>query len=176
MHEQSPLLKATKRDRMGSRYAKRDRTAGKLPAIVYGHGEAPLPINLDAHDALRHFRHGEKVFRLDLPDAKKAGENQMVLLKDLQFDHLGSHVVHCDLARVDLNERVRTKIHIQLIGEPIGLKQAGTLLMHPTTEIEVECRVVDIPDSIEVNMANLDLGQVITAADAKLPKIGRAHV
>ncbi len=169
MHEKSPLLKAETRARIGTRYAQRDRTKGRLPAIVYGHGREPLPITLDAHEALQHIHKGEKVFRLDFPGHNQADEMQMVLLKDLQFDYLGTNIVHCDFARVDLNERVRTKVHITLVGEAIGLKQAGAILMHPATEIEIECRVVDMPDAIEVNIAGVDLGDSITAGDVKLP-------
>lgn len=169
MHEKSPLLKAETRARIGSRYAQRDRSKGRLPAIVYGHGREPLPISLDAHEALGHIHKGEKVFRLDFPGHAQADEMQMVLLKDLQFDYLGTNIVHCDFARVDLNERVRTKVHISLVGEAVGLKQAGAILMHPATEIEIECRVVDMPDAIEVSINTLDLGQSITAGDVKLP-------
>jgi large subunit ribosomal protein L25 len=169
MHEKSPLLKAEKRSRLGSRYAARDRAKGKLPAVVYGHGRNPLAITLDAHEALGMIHKGEKIFRLDFPGRSEADEMQMVLLKDLQFDYLGTNIVHCDFARVDLNERVRTKVHISLVGEAIGLKQAGNILVHPTNEIVIECKVVDIPDSIEVSVANLDLGHVITAGQVKLP-------
>lgn len=170
MHEKSPLLTAEKRDRLGTRYAARDRKAGKLPAIVYGHGRDPLPITLDAHTALGLINKGEKVFRLDFPGHKEADEMQMVLLKDVQFDYMGSRVVHCDFARVDLNERVHTRVHINLVGEAKGLKIAGNLLMHPVTEIEIECRVMDIPDHIDVDITELEEGHVITAGDVKLPQ------
>lgn len=169
MHEKAPLLTANKRDRLGTRYAARERAKGRLPAIVFGHGREPLPITLDRKQAMTFIQKGEKVFRLDFPGHKEADELQMVLLKDLQFDYLGSNVVHCDLARVDLNERVRTRVHVRLIGEAIGLKQAGAILVHPQGEIEIECRVVDIPDHVEVDISNLDLGQMITAGQVKLP-------
>lgn len=170
MHEKSPLLTAEKRERIGTRYAARDRKRGRLPAIVYGHGRDPLPITLDAHAALGLITKGEKVFRLDFPGHKEADEMQMVLLKDVQFDYMGSRIVHCDFARVDLNERVRTRVHVNLVGEARGLKVAGNLLMHPVTEIEIECRVMDIPDHIDVDISDLDEGHVITAGDVKLPQ------
>jgi large subunit ribosomal protein L25 len=169
MHEKSPLLQATTRDRIGSRYSARERAKGRLPAIVYGHGRDPLPISVESRAASRLIMKGEKVFRLDFPGQSAADEMQMVLLKDLQFDHLGSELVHCDFVRVDLNERVKTRVHVNLTGDAIGLKQAGSILMHAVAELEIECRVVDLPDSIDVNIATLDLGQSITAADVKLP-------
>ncbi|MBY0260834.1 MAG: 50S ribosomal protein L25, partial [Phycisphaerales bacterium] len=170
MHEKSPLLKATNRERLGSRYSQRARKQGKLPAIVYGHGKEPHPIVLEAREALSFFHKGEKVFRLDFPGTTGADEKQMVLLKDVQFDYLGTNIVHADFARVDLNDRVHTKVHVTLVGEPIGMKQAGAILMHPVTELEIECRVIDLPDGVEVNIAALDMGQTITADKVKLPK------
>lgn len=170
MQDKSPLLNAEKRERIGSRYSERYRKSGKLPAIVYGHGRDPLPIVVDAHQTLGLIYKGEKVFRLDFPGTNEADEKQMVLLKDLQFDYMGTRIVHCDFARVDLNERIHTRVHISLIGEAIGLKVAGNLLMHPVTEIEIECRVADIPDHIDVDISKLELGHVITAGEVKLPK------
>jgi large subunit ribosomal protein L25 len=170
MQDKSPLLSAEKRERIGTRYCDRYRKKGKLPAIVYGHGRDPLAIVVDTHQTMGLINKGEKVFRLDFPGHSEADEKQMVLLKDVQFDYMGSKVVHCDFARVDLNERIHTKVHINLVGEAIGLKIAGNLLMHPVTEIEIECRVADIPGHIDVDISALELGQVITTGDVKLPK------
>lgn len=169
MHEKSPMIKAEHRKHLGSRHSNRARKAGRLPAVVYGHGQPPVSISLDSREILAHIRSGEKVFRLDFPGAKDKDEGQMVLLKDLQFDYLGTNVVHADFARVDLNERVRTRVPIHLRGEAKGLKQAGAILMHPTGEIEVECLVVEIPDFIEVPIDELDVGHAITVGDVKLP-------
>lgn len=166
MHEKSPVLQTQARERKGSRYCKRYRDAGQLPAIVYGHGLDPVPVLLDSREAISHITKGEKVFRMSVPGGEK---DQTVLLKDLQFDYLGTNIVHADFARVDLTERVRTLVPIHLVGEAVGLKQAGAILMHPTAELEIECMVSEIPDFIEVNITELDLGHAITAADVKLP-------
>lgn len=169
MHEKIPVLKASSRDRLGSRYSNRLRKEGKLPAVVYGHKQEPVSIVVDFRETISHIKAGEKIFNLDFPGKSSKDEGQMVLLKDLQFDFLGTNVVHADFARVDLNERVKTFVSIHLIGEAIGLKQAGAILMHPVAEIEVECAVKDIPDFIEVNINELDVGKAITAGDVKLP-------
>jgi large subunit ribosomal protein L25 len=169
MHENAPILNVETRERLGSRYCRRLRDAGKLPGVVYGHKQEPVSITLNAKQALDLITKGEKVFRLDFPGTKQTDEGQMVLLKDLQFDYLGTNVVHADFARVDLNERVTTRVPLHLIGEAPGLKQAGAILMHPVNEIEVECLVLEIPDSIEVSIGELTVGHSITAADVKLP-------
>jgi large subunit ribosomal protein L25 len=165
MKAQTPVLQAKPRERLGSRYSERVRKAGGLPAVVYGHGEAPVSISIDAREALTHFHAGEKVYTLSMAGAK----DQTVLLKDLQFDYLGNNVVHADFARVDLNEKVRTKVPVHLIGEAIGLKQAGAILMHPCNELVLECKVSEIPDFIEVTVTDLDVDQSITASQVALP-------
>ena len=167
MHEKSPILVAKKRDRVGSRYSARIREQGGLPAIVYGHKEEPVPVSLEAHDALTHITKGEKVFRLQMDGAK--GEPQTVLLKDLQFDYLGTRIVHADFARVSLTDRVTVKVPVHLVGEAKGLKTTGAILMHPTSDIEVECVVTEIPDYVEVRIDDLDVDHTITAGEIKLP-------
>lgn len=166
MNAQTPVLDATKRDRLGSRYTQRLRDQGRLPAVVYGHKEQPVAVALDAREALTHIHKGEKVFQLRL---EGAAAPQTVLLKDVQFDYLGTRIIHCDLARVSLSDRVSVRVPVRLIGEAPGLKHAGAILMHPTAELEIECVVTDIPDFIEVELATLDLGHAITAAEVKLP-------
>jgi large subunit ribosomal protein L25 len=166
MHEKSPVLSAKKRERLGTRYTARIREQGGMPAIVYGHKEEPVPVSLDRKDVLGHILKGEKVFRLQMEGQKEA---QTVLLKDVQFDYLGNGIVHCDFARVSLTDRVTVKVPVHLIGEAKGLKTAGAILMHPTSEIEVECTVTEIPEFIEINIGDLDVDHAITAADVKLP-------
>lgn len=172
MHEKAPLIKVRKRDQFGTRYNNRIREKGELPAVVYGRGRNPVAVALDMREAARHINKGEKVFRLDFPGDQDLDEGQMVLLKDLQFDHLGTNLVHADFARVSLTDRVHTRVPIHLIGEAKGLKQAGAILMHPVTELEIECLVTDLPDYIEVSITDLDVGHAISAADVKLPKDG----
>lgn len=169
MHEKSPVLRASARERLGSRYAQRARAKGFLPGVIYGHGQAPIAVNFESREAIRHIEAGEKVFRLDFPGSDNKDENQMVLLKEIQFDYLGDNIVHADFARVDLDERVRSRVHIELTGEAKGLKTAGAILMHPTNEIEIECRVRDLPEKIVVEIGELDVDESITADKVKLP-------
>jgi large subunit ribosomal protein L25 len=169
MHEKAPVLQAQTRSEMGSRQCNRLRSKGKLPAVVYGRGKEPVSISLDQKQSVTMFLKGEKVFRLDMPGTKNMDEGQMVLLRELQYDYLGTNVVHADLTRVSLTDRVHTSVAIHLVGEAIGLKTAGAILMHPVGALEIECAVQDIPDFIEVSVATLDVGMGISAADVKLP-------
>lgn len=169
MHEKAPVLKAAPRERLGSRYSKRYRDQGKLPGVVYGHGQAPVAVNFDADDTIHHIESGEKVFRLELAGDHAATKDEVLLLKELQFDYLGTNIIHADFARVSLDERVRSKVHIELTGEAKGLKSAGAILIHPVSEIEIECRVRDLPEKLTVEIADLDLNEAISAGQVTLP-------
>lgn len=166
MHEDAPTLPARKRDRMGSRYAKRLRERGGLPAIVYGHGQDPLSVEFDAHEANIHFAKGERVFVLEMEGA----DNEFVLLQDLQFDHLGTDIIHADFRRVDLSERVEVHVPLEFVGNAKGLKTAGAVLTHPVTELHLECAVTNLPDTLEVDISNLGVDEMITAGEIPLPK------
>ncbi len=165
MHENAPILEAKTRARQGSRYARRIRQAGGLPAVVYGHKQEPVSVEVDHQTTISMLEHGERVFQLAIDGA----EPQLVLVKALQFDHLGTHVVHADFARVDLDERVRTRVPLRFLGTAKGAGAAGAMLMHPNTEVEIECPLRDLPEFIEVDMTDLDVGEEITAADIRFP-------
>ena len=166
MHEDAPTLSARKRDRVGSRYAKRLRDQGHLPGIVYGHGQDPVSVEFDAHEANLHFAKGERVFKLTMEGDK----DEFVLLQDLQFDHLGTNIVHADFRRVDLSERVEVSVPLEFVGNAKGLKASGAFLNHPITELDLECAVTNLPDVLEVDISGLDVHEHLTAGEIPLPK------
>ena len=157
-------LQAEKREKVGTRYSQRLRAEGKLPAVIYGHKQDPVSVSLIAKELVTHVQKGEKLFTLDVE-----GSTEHVLLKDLGYDYLGTNIIHADLARVDLNERVDTKASITIVGEAPGLKAAGAVLTNPTKEIELNCLVTNLPEEVEVDVSGLEAGETITAADVKLP-------
>lgn len=165
MSDQTPVLTADKRERLGSRYSRRLRDSGRLPAIVYGHGQTPEPIVLDAKDTLTHIDLGERIFDIEVD-----GSKQTVLLKALQYDYLGTNIVHADFARVDLEERISVKVRVNLVGDAVGLKTTGAILLHPINELEIECQVANMPEAINVDISELDITGSIQAKDVTLPK------
>ncbi|MCC6284688.1 MAG: 50S ribosomal protein L25 [Phycisphaerales bacterium] len=165
MHEDAPILEANRRAKLGSRYAKRARAEGRIPAVVYGHKQDAVPVALDSRAAVRHFNKGERVFRIAIDGSTPA----YILLKDLQFDHLGTHPVHADFMRVDLHERITVNVSVHLVGEAKGLGTAGAVMIRPYTEIEVECTLATLPEFIEVNVADMDVGSSLTAKQVALP-------
>ena len=176
MAHETPTLVASKRERLGTRYAQRLRKSGQLPAVIYGHGAAPMSVSVDEKKTLAHLHRGQHVFNLEIE-----GEGtETCLVKDLQFGFLGDNVIHVDLTRVNLDERVKILVHLDLHGELKSASQAGAIMVHDHAEIEVECAVRDIPESIRVdlgayetsiNVGELDLpdGMVaITPADTNI--------
>jgi large subunit ribosomal protein L25 len=162
MSKETPTLVATKRDRLGSRYAKRLRSAGQLPANLYGHGTEPVAIAVNERDVLYALKHGAHVINLKFED----GATDTVLVKDLQFGYLGDNVIHLDLARVNLDEQVTIKVHLTFVGTPEAAKRPGAIVVHDMPEIEVRCKVRDIPEEIKVDLSSM--GDVLTVGDLKL--------
>ncbi len=165
--QKSYTLDAKRREKVGSKYAQRVRAAGGLPVVVYGHGHEPLALYVDAKETIKHLEKGEKVFGINIEGEK--GE-QTVLLRDLQFDYLGTQIIHADLALVDLNEQVEVSVHVRLVGDAVGLGKANTVLIHPHTEVEIRCTVATLPDELRLDVSSLDVGNTLHASDLQLPE------
>jgi large subunit ribosomal protein L25 len=165
MSDNIPTLKGVKRDRTGSRYARRARQQGLTPAVLYGHGAEPIAVAVPTDETLHHVQHGEKVFTLEVD-----GETvDTCLIKAMQYDHLGTDIVHLDLARVSLDERVEVHVPIHFLGDPVGLKEAGAVLEKLTTSITIECKVTNIPEAIFLDISGLECGNAIHAGELELP-------
>jgi large subunit ribosomal protein L25 len=148
----------------GTRVARRLRAAGRIPAIVYGHKETPQPISLARDDVWQMIKNHTHLANLKLGDT-----TQMVIVRELQRDHLGKEVVHLDFARVSADESIETEVPLELHGTAPGTAEGGVLefLVH---QISVTCRAIAIPDSIRVEIGELHLNQGIHIRDLKLPE------
>jgi len=158
------LLKVLKREAKGSRKAHKLRAGGEVPGILYGHGEQTVAITLNQHDITEAIRHGERLMELVLD-----GKNQNVLVKEVQYDTLGKELLHIDLARVDLDERVRVTVPIVLRGTPAGIANEG-VLMQNADEVTIEVAVRLIPDEIRVMVTHLNVNDVIHMRELTLPE------
>lgn len=151
------------REQLGSKTASRLREQGKTPAVIYGHKQASISIAVDTHEFTLGLHRGHRIFSVDLPEGK-----QTLLLKALQYDHLGKAIVHADMVRVDLTERVIVKVPLTLRGTAKGSTHGGVveeLLDH----LEIECPVLEIPASIPVLIKDLEVGDSISAGQIALP-------
>jgi large subunit ribosomal protein L25 len=160
---QTANLSAQNRTALGSRANKRLRDTGLVPGVVYGHKQDVLPISLPKKELVNFLEHGAHLFALNLD-----GKNENVLVKEVQYDHLGLDVLHVDFARVDLNERVQVTVPLELKGEPKGESEGG-VLTQLISDLEVECVVTDIPEIIRHNVSEMGLDSVLHIKDIALP-------
>jgi large subunit ribosomal protein L25 len=165
---QTAQLTAKVRGELGSRRNKRLRDAGFVPGVIYGHKEDVVPVTLPKIELVKHLNHGAHLFALALD-----GKNENVLVKDVQYDHLGIEVLHVDFARVDLNERVEVTVPLVLKGEPKGEAEGG-VLQQIVADLEIECLVTQIPTDIKHNVSDMALNTVLHIKDLQLPPGVRA--
>jgi large subunit ribosomal protein L25 len=161
MAKEVPTIEATHRDRLGSRYSKRLRAAGRLPAVIYGHGSEPLSVHVDEKIAVGALKRGLHVMNLTI-----GGTTETCLVKVLQFGYLGDDVIHMDLARVNLDEVVTVTVSLEFFGAPEAAKKSGTVVVHELADIQVRCKVRDIPEHVRVDMTTMT-GETFTAGDLK---------
>ena len=168
MASQSAQLTAKVRGELGSRRNKRLRDAGFVPGVIYGHKEAVVPVTLPKKELVGHLNHGAHLFSLAFD-----GKSENVLVKDVQWDHLGIEVLHVDFTRVDLNERVEVTVPLILKGEPKG-EQEGGVLQQIVADLQIECLVTQIPEDIKHNVSEMGLNDFVHISDLKLPDGVRA--
>lgn len=158
------VIKADARDEIGTRNARRLREQGKIPAIIYGHGEESQAVTLSEHEIELAVLHGERLLEVDLGDAK-----QNVLIKELQYDTFGQELLHVDLTRVSLDERVEVTVPIVLRGTPAGAAEDG-VLQQSAAEVRIECVVTAIPDEVRAAVGDLQIGDALHMSDLELPE------
>ena len=147
----------------GRHVNERLRRRGLVPAVIYGHGQAPVIVALSLHDTVLALEHTAHVVKLRID-----GGEEQYLVKDVQFDHLQRKPIHVDLMRVDPNERVKVKVPIHVRGRPKGASEGGTLV-HVLADLEVECLLLQIPDAIRANVAELGINDALHVKDIELP-------
>jgi len=146
--------------------ARRVRRQGKVPGVVYGAGKQALPVSVDPRQVSRilHSETGHNtVFDLTVE-----GEHTKAMIVDWQYEPIKGALLHIDLKRIAMDQKLKVNVPIELIGEPAGVKQQGGILEQITREVEVECLPGDIPNAIELNVSELVFGLVLRVAD--LPK------
>jgi large subunit ribosomal protein L25 len=168
MASQSASVTAKPRSELGSRANKRLRDAGFIPGVIYGHKEAVVPVTLPKKDVVSYLDKGAHVFDIALD-----GKSEKVLVKEVQYDHLGHEVLHVDFARVSLDERVEVTVPLELKGTPKGEEEGG-VLQQTVAALEIECLVTEIPDAIRHNVSEMKLGDVLHIRDLKLPAGAKA--
>lgn len=163
------VLNAEKRDDQGKGASRRLRRAGRVPGILYGGDADPQPISLDHNEMLRSTEH--EAFYSHILTVKLGGAEVPALLKDMQRHPAKPHIIHVDLLRVQADKEVRVHVPLHFLNERTspGVKDAGGVVSHHLIEVEVECLPSALPEYIEVECGQLQIGEAIHLTDLKLP-------
>jgi len=167
-------IQATKREQSGKGFARSLRRAGKIPAVVYGHGYEPVSITLDGIVLNKMFQPGhEDAAEFQLIDLKIDSDGSpienKVMIKDIQRHPLQQHIEHIDFFAVKMDEPIVAPVHIRLHGKPEGVKLGG-ILRHILREIEVKSLPADIPSHIDLEIEHLQVGDSIHVSDLQVPE------
>jgi large subunit ribosomal protein L25 len=157
-------LQAQTRAGSGSRAALKLRRQGRIPGIVYGHKEANVAVSVPADELDRLIR----VQHVRVLDLQIDGKKETVLIRDLQWDHLGRQMMHVDFARVSESDRVRVTVPVELRNAPKNT--GGGVLDQPLHTLHVECSPVKIPEAIRIDITNLTLGSPIHVKELQVPE------
>jgi large subunit ribosomal protein L25 len=155
------------REGKGKSVTRKLRAQGKIPGVVYGAGIEPTPIVVEDLALAKILRGGANAL-VDLTGAK-ALEGKPVLVKDVQRDPLSRRVVHCDLYAVNLKARLDVEIPLHFIGTARGVALDGGVMEPLLRVLEVSCMPLAIPESIDVDVSNLGIGDAIHVKDLVLP-------
>ena len=159
----SDTISVEKRETTGTLRIRRLRNSGKIPAVLYGHGEDTIMLSVNGKDVNNAIRLGHHVVKLS------GAVSASALIKEIQWDALGSDVMHLDFTRIDEGEAVTVTLPIELKGNAPGTKSGGTL-RYLTHELEITCPANVLPDRLEVSINHLELDQSITAGQIELPQ------
>jgi len=155
-------LTASVRTETGKGASRRARRNGRVPAVMYGHGEAPRHLELDAHDFSAVLRHTgtNAVLTLDID-----GEEALALTKSLEIHPIRRNIQHADLLVVRRGEKVTVEVNVIIEGEAIP----GTLVTQDTNTIEIEADALSIPQQFVISVEGADIGTQLTASAITLP-------
>jgi large subunit ribosomal protein L25 len=154
-------LAAEVRDQFGKGFARRIRAAGRIPAVIYGHGTDPQHVSLPGHEVSLILRKANQVLELDI-----AGKTQLALVKDVQKDPVRQIIEHLDLVVVRKGEKVTVDVPVHVEGE----SAPGTIAALDANTLSLEAEATHIPERITVDIEGAEEGTQIFAKDLTLPE------
>jgi large subunit ribosomal protein L25 len=157
----SDKLAAQKRTEFGKGYARRARAAGKIPAVIYGHGAEPLHVNLPGRETNLAVRVANALLTIDVE-----GTEHLALVKDIQRDPVRQIIEHIDLLTVRRGEKVQVDVPVHVSGEAAP----GTVVTHETVALTVEAEATHLPTALEVSIEGRGVGEHVHASDVQLPQ------
>mgnify|MGYP006189165907 CR=1 FL=1 len=165
------ILNAEVRDDAGKGASRRlRRMANRVPAIVYGGNKKPLNISVENKELVKHLE--SEAFYSHLITLSIGDKSESVILKDVQRHPSKGKILHLDLMRVSKTKKLHTRVPLHFLNEETckGVKLGGGIIAHTQTDLDITCLPADLPEYIEVDLADLDLGETVHISDIKLPK------
>lgn len=159
------VLTVEERTEKGSSASRRARHEGIIPAVVYGH-EAPRHILVNAREFRAVFKH---ISESEIVTLKLGKEKIQVLVKDYQADMIKGNLIHLDFYEIEAGKTLKTNVALHIVGTPAEVRQGG-ILEAPLHELEIECLPKDLPESIEVDVSDLDTSSAMHVGDIKAPE------
>ena len=162
-------INVEKRNDEGKGASRRLRRAGFVPAIVYGGEVKPVSIQLQHKDVWMASQN--EWFYSSILDLSLGGDVQKVLLRDMQRHPFKQQVLHLDFQRVNENEAIHIRVPLHFLNQetsPAG-KKSGIVITHELNDVEISCLPKDLPEYLEVDLGNIDVGDIIHLSDVKLP-------
>jgi large subunit ribosomal protein L25 len=166
----SATIGAAPRTATGKGPARAARRSGRIPAVLYGHGEESVPLTVDAHSFVRLLH--EVSIENTLIDLELAGQTPMkVLVREVQRHPYRDMILHVDFFHISMQEKITVEVPVVLVGTAKGVRLHGGIQDHAMREIEVLCLPSDIPEKIEIDVSDLDIGDSVRVADLKVPNV-----
>ena len=159
-------LKSRVREGSGKKSAHKIRAAGEVPGILYGHKEEPVSLSVPEHDLwviLHHATSEHLILRLDVEGTKD--KDILTLVRDVQHHPVTGDILHVDFQRISMHEKIKVGVPVDLIGTARGVKEFGGILDHGMREIMVKCMPEEIPESLPVDVSNMEIGDSIHLSD-----------
>ncbi|MBW3660997.1 MAG: 50S ribosomal protein L25/general stress protein Ctc [Gemmatimonadetes bacterium] len=166
-------ITAATRDETGKGAARSLRREGKVPGVVYGHGEDSVPVTVEVGELMRLTQSvsvENTIVDLSVEDLD-GGESYKVLVREIQRHPFKREFVHVDFFRVAMDEKIHVDVPVTLIGIPTGVKDRGGVLEHMLRELEVYCLPGSIPEKVEIDVSHLDIGDSIHVGEIELPDV-----
>jgi len=160
-------ITATPREAAGKGAARQTRFAGKVPAVIYGHGRATQPLTLDAKAlemALSGIEPASTLFEVTV-DGKKT----RALIREIQRHPVRPDVIHVDFYEIHADEKVKLKVPVHLVGTPDGVRNGGGVLDQVMREVEIEVLPEHIPERVELDVSALLIGHSVHVSNLSIP-------
>ena len=158
------------REALGSRESRRLRRADLIPAVVYGGGRDPVAIQVPRRDLLELFKKAGSEHAVFLLKLAGTGKERHCMVRELEKDPVTRQVIHVDFQRIDLKEKVRVEVSVELVGTPVGVKTEGGIVDFISRHVEVECLPTDIPQHLVADISGLHIGQHLEVQHLAIPE------